>query len=126
MRRLCLYPVLSVAIWGALSTQTVCELHFEHLNARLLNGEIRHLDIQAMEVDTAKTLVYGLGQLAFAYLFNAFLVVKGAELVELAVELVEFCDGARVLDVGWPEATWEWAVLSLELLNDCIEIPREC
>lgn len=72
----------------------MCKLHLEHLNAGLLNGEICHLDIQAMEVDALKTLVYSLGQLAFAHFLNASLVVKGTELVELAVELVEFGEGA--------------------------------
>ena len=57
-----------------------------------------------MEVDTIETLIDGLGQLAFADLADAFLVVQSAKLVELSEKHVELGECTGVLGVGRPEA----------------------
>ena len=81
------------------------QFNLEHLNAWLLYRQVRHFNIQAMEVDTVETLINCLGKLAFTDLVDSLLVVQGAELVELSEEVVELGESSRVLGVGRPEAT---------------------
>jgi len=102
--RLRLDPVLRAAILFTLSLNAMVELDLENLNAWLGDGQIRHLDIQTMEVDAIKTLIDGPGQLALADLLNSHLVVHGTELVELSEQVVKLGEGARVVGVGGPEA----------------------
>lgn len=98
---------------------------FEHLDVRLLHSQVRHFDIQSMEVDTVETLVYSCSQVTLAQLVDAFSVVQSAHLVELTEKLVELSHGTRVLDEGRPEAARLGTVPSLELVDDFVEVPWE-
>lgn len=100
-------------------------LDFEHLDAWLLDSQVRHFDVQAVEVDTVETLVDSSSQVALAQLVDAFGVVQSAHLVELTEKLVELSHGTRVLDEGRPEAARLGTVPSLELVDDFVEVPWE-
>ena len=101
------------------------DLDFEHLDVRLLNSQVRHFDVQAVKVDTVKTLVDSSSQVTFAQLIDALGVVQSAHLVELTEKLVELSHRTRVLDEGGPEAARLGTVPSLELVDDFVEIPWE-
>ena len=100
-------------------------LDFKHLDAWLLDSQVRHFDVQAVEVDTVETLVDSSSQVALAQLVDAFGVVQSAHLVELTEKLVELSHGTRVLDEGRPEAARLGTVPSLELVDDFVEVPWE-
>ena len=80
------------------------QLDLEHLNARLLNGQVSHFNVQPMEVDAVEALIDGLGEVAFADLSDSCLVVQGAKLVELSEQHVELGECTGVFGVGRPEA----------------------
>jgi len=103
----------------------VSNLDFKHLDAWLLDSQVRHFDVQAVEVDTVETLVDSSSQVALAQLVDAFGVVQSAHLVELTEKLVELSHGTRVLDEGRPEAARLGTVPSLELVDDFVEVPWE-
>jgi len=124
-RRFAFNPVRLGAVGGALKAEAVGDLDFEHLDVRLLNCQVGHFNVQAMEVDTVETLVDSSCQVALAQLVDAFGVMQSAHLVELTEKLVKLSHGSRVLDEGRPEATRQGTVPSLELVDDFVEVPWE-
>jgi len=46
--------------------------------------------------------------------------------VELSKQVVELGKSARVLGIGRPEASRQRPVPSLEVIDDFVEVPREC
>lgn len=123
--RLSHVPVFFDAIGSAFDADSVGEFNLQHLDAWLGHSQVGHLDVEAMEVDSVETFVDSLAQLALTDLFDAFLVVKGTELVEFSEKSVEFSEGARVASVSRPEPATQGPMLSLELFDDFVEVPRE-
>ena len=123
--RLALDPILSVAILSAFDRKAVGDFNLEHLDAGLFHGQVGHLNIQTMEVDTIETLIDSLGEFALANFLYSNGVVQSAELVELSEQVVELGECARVFGVGGPEAAWHGSVPGLKLVNDLVEVPRE-
>jgi len=92
-------PVVDSTVVKTFNAETVGDLHFKHLDGRLLYSKVRHLNIKAVEVDTVETLVNCLGKLAFTNFLNSNSVVQSAELVELSEQVVELYKGATVARV---------------------------
>ena len=91
---LSLNPIGSGAVVFTLEAETVSDFYLQHLDARLLNSQVCHLDVQAMEVDSLNTLVDSASKPAFTNVLNALAVGDGAELMELTEEVVELVKGA--------------------------------
>ena len=120
-----LNPFVGGTVLETLTAEAMSELDLKHLDARLFDGQVGHLDVKTVEVDTVETLVDSASQFAFTDHLNAFIVVARTTLVELTEKDVKFVEGARVSSVGAPEATGNRLVLSLELIDDFVEIPGE-
>ena len=75
-------------------------------------------------MDAVETLVDSLCKAALADFLHAAGIMLGAHLVELTEQVVEFVDGARVVDECGPVAG-HGTVATLELVDDLVEIPRE-
>jgi len=123
-RGLRLYPVFRVTVLAALNADTVGHLDLEDLHIRLIDSEVGHLNVQAMEVDTIKTLIDSLSKLSLTNLLNSLLVMARTTLMELAEEDIEFAEGARLLCLR-PIEAGDRAVLGLELFDDSVEVPWE-
>ena len=79
-----------------------------------------------MEVDALETLIDSRCEPSLANLLNANLVVQGAELVEFTEKRVELKERARVASPSAPErAASKRTVLSLEFIDDLVEVPGE-
>ena len=102
------------------------DLDFEDLHAWLVNSQVGHLHIKTVEVDALETLVNCRCEPSLANLLNANLVVQGAELMELTEKRVELEERARVASPSAPErAASKRTVLSLEFIDDLVEVPGE-
>ena len=110
----------------ALTVETVCNLDFEDLHAWLINSQVGHLHIKTVEVDALETLIDSRGEPSLANLLNANLVVQSTELMELTEKRVELEERARVASPSAPErAASKRTVLSLEFIDDLVEVPGE-
>ena len=108
----------------ALEGETVGDLNLKELELGLVNGEIRHLDVQAMEVNTAHTLLNVLRELAFTDLVEPLVVREGASLVELTEKLIYF-KGGVVEHKLVPESALLNGAYLLVITDDLLEIPGE-
>ena len=90
-----------------------------------LGGQVCHLNIKSMEMDTLQWLIYCLSKSWFTYKFNALLIETSTWLIELSKKVREFPKAFWVLSIGTPEATIDWFVGSFILVDDFIEVPWE-
>lgn len=100
------------------------DLNLKYLHTGLLNSEVGHLDVEAVEVDTVQALIDGLGEPTFADFADALGIMKRTHLVELTEEFVELADGTGVTHKGGPVAGLR-LVSALELVDDFVEVPWE-
>ena len=111
-------------ILAALEGEAVRDLDLKELELGLVNGEVRHLYVQAVEVDPPHTLLNVLCELALAYLVDPLIVRKGACLMELAEKLV-YLECAIVEHELVPEGALLDGAHLLIVADDLLEIPGE-
>ena len=110
-------------ILRAIDVEVLVDLCAQNLGGWLLDGQVGHLNIEAVVVDSLDALCDVLGKFGLADLLNAAVVWDGAGLMELTEEVVEVNDGPSVVDEGVPVAAD--LPVGLELLHDLVEVPWE-
>ena len=102
------------------------DLDLEDVDARLLDRQVRHLDVQSVEVNAVHTLGDVVGEVLLADDVQTLDVGDSGVLVELAEEVIEVNDAHGVVDELVPvRRVADWDVLVLVVLNDFLEVPGE-
>ena len=107
------------------NTEILVHFSLKNSNRRLLNGEVSHLNIQAMVVDSLEALRHSSCESWFTDPTQHVVVWNGASLVELPKKVVEvnYRSGVdhELVPVG---ALWHKRQ-ALSIVQDMLEVPRE-
>jgi len=125
-RCFCDVPIIDGAVSFPFDTESVCNLNFKNLKARLFNCQVCHFHVQAVEVDSIKALIDCLSESSFADVLYTLRTMLGAHLVELSEQIVELTDRTRVTNKFNPIVAFSHRpVPALEFVNNFIEVPWE-
>lgn len=113
------------AVEAALKGDAVGDLHLQELKLRLVNGEVGHLNVEAVEVNSSHTLFNILSKFALANLIKPVVVRECAGLMEFTEELVNLKGGIVEHELVPEAACLDGASLLLEVCNDLLKIPGE-
>lgn len=113
-------------VFSSLNAEALADLGLENSDGWLLDGEVGHLNIETMEVDSLETVGSIASQLTLAHLIEPSVVWDSAGLMELSEEVIEGNDGSSVghelVPVGGLAHNF---VISFELIDDLLEVPGE-
>ena len=74
----------------------------QDFDRRLLHGQVGHLNIETVVVDSLDALANVVGQAGLAELVETIVVWDCTSLMELPEEIVEVNDGSRIIDESFP------------------------